>query len=43
MRLNERHGFQLAPAYDYRANDYFAAGAGVTLDALAFVLDLDER
>ena len=42
MRLYERHGFRRAPDRDYRANDYFADGAGVTLDALAFVLDLDE-
>ena len=40
MRLYERHGFRRAPEHDYRANDYFAGGAGATLDALAFVLDL---
>jgi ribosomal protein S18 acetylase RimI-like enzyme len=42
MRLYERHGFRRAPAHDYRANDYFAAGAGMALNALAFVLDLHE-
>ena len=42
MRLYERHGFQRAPEYDYRANEFFAAGAGAPLDALAFVLELDE-
>lgn len=41
MRLYERHGFRRAPEHDYRANDYFTAGAGATLVALAFVLDLD--
>jgi ribosomal protein S18 acetylase RimI-like enzyme len=40
MRLYERNGFRRAPRHDYRANDYFAGGAGETLDALAFVLDL---
>jgi hypothetical protein len=40
MRLYERHGFRRAPEHDYRANDYFAGGAGETLDALAFVLIL---
>ena len=40
MRLYERHGFRRAPDHDYRANDYFSSGAGATLDALAFVLDL---
>ena len=39
-RLYERHGFQREPERDYRANDYFSAGAGETLDALAFVLRL---
>jgi ribosomal protein S18 acetylase RimI-like enzyme len=43
MRLYERHGFQRAPDHDYRANDYFSSGAGATLDALAFVLDLRSR
>lgn len=42
MRLYERHGFRRAPDRDYRANDYFTAGAGETLDALAFVLDLEK-
>ncbi len=41
MRLYERHGFRRVADRDYRANDYFAAGAGATLDALAFVLDLE--
>ena len=41
MRLYERHGFRRAPEHDFRANDYFGAGAGETLDALAFVLELD--
>ncbi len=40
MRLYERHGFRRALEHDYRANDYLAAGAGETLEALAFVLDL---
>lgn len=41
MRIYERHGFRRAPEHDYRANDYFAGGAGETLDALTFVLDLE--
>ena len=41
MRLYERHGFHRVPAHDFRANDFFHAGAAATLDALAFVLDLD--
>ena len=41
MRLYERHGFQRVPEHDFRANDFFDASAGATLDALAFVLDLD--
>jgi ribosomal protein S18 acetylase RimI-like enzyme len=41
MRLYERHGFRRAPDRDFRANDFFGAGGGATLDALAFVLDLD--
>jgi len=41
MRLYERHGFQRAPEHDFRANDFFHAGTGATLDALAFVLDLE--
>ena len=31
MRLYEHHGFRRAPEHDYRANDYFAGGAGETL------------
>lgn len=41
MRLYERHGFQRVPEHDFRANDFFDARTGATLDALAFVLDLD--
>lgn len=41
MRLYERHGFQRAPEHDFRANDFFAGGDGVSLDALAFVVGLD--
>jgi ribosomal protein S18 acetylase RimI-like enzyme len=41
MRLYERHGFQRAPEYDFRANDFFTAVDGASLDALAFVKDLD--
>jgi ribosomal protein S18 acetylase RimI-like enzyme len=41
MRLYERHGFQRAPAYDFRANEFFTAGDGAALDALAFVRALD--
>jgi ribosomal protein S18 acetylase RimI-like enzyme len=41
MRLYERHGFQRTPAYDFRANDFFTAGDGASLDALAFVKALD--
>ena len=41
MRLYERHGFRRAPEHDFRANDFFGGGAGATLDALAFVLELD--
>ena len=41
MRLYERHGFQRVPEHDFRANDFFDARAGETLNALAFVLDLD--
>jgi ribosomal protein S18 acetylase RimI-like enzyme len=41
MRLYERHGFQPAPEYDFRANDFFTAGDGASLDALAFVKALD--
>ncbi len=40
-RLYERHGFRRSPAHDFRANDFFAEGAGATLEALAFVRDLD--
>ncbi len=43
MRLYERHGFQRVPEHDFRANDFFDARAGATLDALAFVLDLDKN
>lgn len=42
MRLYERHGFRRAPEHDFRANDFFGASAGPSLDALAFVLELDE-
>jgi ribosomal protein S18 acetylase RimI-like enzyme len=42
MRLYERHGFRRAPEHDFRANDFFGASAGASLDALAFVLDFDE-
>lgn len=41
MRLYERHGFQRVGQYDFRANDFFAAGSGATLDALAFLMVLD--
>jgi ribosomal protein S18 acetylase RimI-like enzyme len=41
MRLYERSGFQREPERDFRANDFFGAGSGATLEALAFVLDLD--
>ena len=41
MRLYERHGFQRVPDLDFRANDFFAAGDGASLDALAFVKGLD--
>jgi ribosomal protein S18 acetylase RimI-like enzyme len=40
-RLYERHGFLRVPEHDFRANTFFAAEDGETLDALAFVLDLD--
>ena len=29
------------PAYDFRANDFFTAGDGASLNALAFVKALD--
>lgn len=41
MRLYERHGFERAPEHDFRANAFFAAEEGETLDALSFVLNLD--
>jgi ribosomal protein S18 acetylase RimI-like enzyme len=41
MRLYERHGFHRVPEHDFRANAFFAAEDGETLDALALVLDLD--
>jgi hypothetical protein len=40
MRLYERSGFERTPERDVRANDFFGAGAGETLEALAFVLEL---
>jgi hypothetical protein len=43
IRLYERFGFRRAPAYDYQANDFFAAGGGEPLEAVAFVLDLRAR
>lgn len=41
MRLYERHGFQRAPEHDFRANGFFAARDGASLDALAFVRVLE--
>jgi ribosomal protein S18 acetylase RimI-like enzyme len=41
MRLYERHGFRRTPEYDFRANEFFTAGEGAPLDALAFVRALD--
>lgn len=41
-RLYERQGFGRSPEYDFVVNEYFGVGEGEALEALGFVLWLDE-